>query len=154
MTSLESYLRDEYQKDKQQLKWTQDAIRKVAPIFVAYRTEFHDKKFQNKIRTWPYRVVNGNAEKVHHFSDSTHCMILFALDAILQGTGELPQNVDGHPILYPAKVRVPKLQIEGLSEFVQQATSDMIDLLHTRIPPRVRSDTPFVTSSTFGNDVH
>src|SRR5262249_37337081 len=146
MTSLESYLRDEYQKDKQQLKRTEDAIRKVAPIFVKHRKELATES--TKIHTWPYRVVKGEAEEVKKFSDSTHCMILFALDAILQGTGELPQNFASEPILYPAKVRVAKLGVKDLSDVVLQARDEIIDLLLARD----QEATSLVTSKTFGKN--
>src|SRR5262245_52391562 len=128
MTSLESYLRDEYQRDKQQLKRTQDAIRKVAPIFVKFRNELQTE-INTKIHSWPYRIEKGKAEDMKSFSSSTHCMIVFALDAILQGTGELEQNFAAKPVLYPAKVRFPELGIDELPPIVLQARNEIMDLL-------------------------
>lgn len=140
MTSLDAYLRDEYQVDKQQLWRTQEVVRSVAPLFVKYQTEY-----KNRIKTWPYRIVNGKASKLKTLSDSTHCMIAFALDAILQGASLSTHSAEASSVLYPKSVRGLKIEIDDLRKVVLDAKRGFFEILLTRTEP-------VVNSSTFGSD--
>lgn len=144
MTSLENYLRDQYQQDKQQLKRTLDVILQISPIFVKYYAEVAVDKV-GRLHTWPYQVVNGTFPPIERFSDSTHSMILFVLDAILQGTGESTPNPNVRPVLCPPILRVPQLRVKRLSSVVRQAKLGMIKRL-------LASSGPLVTSATFGEN--
>ena len=140
MTSLESYLRNEYQSDKQQLERTHRVIQSVIPIFY--------ERFTVKskgVRTWPYRLDKGVPQPLKKFSDSTHSMILFALDAILRGVDRSRRMSGLTPILFPRKIRVPKLNLEGVSDVVRQAKRGIVRLLMKRA-------SPLVSSKTFGQN--
>src|SRR6266542_2888717 len=126
MTSLESYLRNEYLADKRQLEHTLEVIELVLPIF--------GDRFMVDVagvRTWPYRLQKGAPGRVTSFSDSTHCMILFALTAILEST-KWTANPSIEPVLFPTKIRVPKRSTHDLGDVVKRATSDLTKLLQRR----------------------
>lgn len=136
MISLESYLRDEYQTDKQQLERTHRVIKSVIPIF-------HDRFMVTceGVRTWPYRLSQGKPRPLKKFSDSTHCMISFALNAILQGVDPSVHKMNMKPVLFPAKIRGPKLSLNDLSDIVNRALADIITKVQRRRNPLVSSRT-------------
>ena len=141
MISLEDYLRDEYQDDKQQLERTHRVIQSVLPVF---EERFTVQK--EGVTTWPYRLEKGVPQPLKRFSDSTHSMILFALDAILRGIDRTRRGTGPTPVLFPSKLRAPKLNVAGIPEVVDQARRDLIRLLLKR------RGTPLVTSTTFGDN--
>jgi hypothetical protein len=108
------------------LKRILDVIDRIAPIFV--------KKYQGdvtepgeRLRTWPYKVVNGEFELIQRFSDSTHSMILLFWIPALRQTGQsavarltiaAPVSVLRHlgrkPQLSTAKVRAERPSKDSL----------------------------------------
>jgi adenylate kinase family enzyme len=140
MTSLESYLRNDYLADKRQLEHTLEVIKLVLPIF-------GDQFMVDVVgvRTWPYRLQNGAPRPIESFSDSTHCMILFALKAILESIKPSTLNPSAEPVLFPSRVRVPRLSTYDLDSVVNRATSDVTKLFQRR---RRR----LVSSKTYGID--
>lgn len=141
MAQLEDYLRTEYQSDKRQLERVRKVIELVLPIF----NQLSLMVKAERTRTWPYRLDNGVPRPLKTFSASTHCMIAFALNAIVHGVDRSRARPAVKPVLFPAKIRAPKLPLEGLSDLVGQATADMIDRV-------TNARGPLVSSLTYGQD--
>ncbi len=82
---LEDYLRGAYAADKRQLQLIGEIVGQVVPAF--YR--FWDSGAQS----WPYEVSAAATPEVVALSQSTHCMVLFmleALDAVHDGSVLMP----------------------------------------------------------------
>lgn len=106
--SLDAYLRGPYKEDGTFLKTLRSKIEEVMPIFHKQSIRLPIKKrSQTRVLTWPYAVSFDVTLRRHaeFFSASTHCMILFALDAlasreekadsILLGPGFRPAKFSG-----------------------------------------------------------
>ena len=144
-TSLESYLRTDYVTDTRQLDRIQSIVESVIPTFVEFTVPYRN------FRTWPYLLRRDKSPKADDkLSNSTHLMILFALNAIILGGGRSGRDAAPRPVLFPAQLRTPKLDFKKLRGVVEHAMADIVTILKKR---RARSPhKPFVWSRTFGDD--
>lgn len=142
MTTLATYLRTDYLTDTKQLDRIQKVIESVIPIFVDRMVPAGNRK---GVRTWPYLLKQGEDPEARKFSYSTHCMILFALNAILLGIDRSSLKSTANPVLFPRQIRAPKMNLEDVSSVVTKAMRDLLTMLKL-------NQSPFVWSHTFGDN--
>src|SRR5215216_963692 len=151
MTSLESYLRGPYKDDGVFLNRLLTTINEVIPIF--HKQSISDlplsKGGSAHVTSWPYAVSFQDGELVprgESFSASTHCMILFALDALT------PRGKDKHSILLGEGFRPSNLSGEAvkqkeLQDVIVAAKNALVTAVHSKAP---RED--LVESGTYGKN--
>jgi hypothetical protein len=147
MASLESYLRNQYLLDKRQLDRIHDVIELVLPMFgedVMVQTK------KEKVYTWPYRRDGHVATPMPSLSDSTHCMILFALNAVLQGSDRSAPAITGS--LFPARIRGPRLSISDKKdgEWLRTVTRNAMESMAAQLDKRPSAY--LVRSESYGDD--
>lgn len=146
--SLDTYLRGPYKEDGVFLRTLQSKIREVIPIFYKQTMRLPLRK-TGKIRvaSWPYAVsFKGNQLRRHKelFSASTHCMILFALDALLSGDRTCESVLLGRGY---RPLRCSDDVEDEIRARVREAKKSL-----ARAVPRKQSREPIVRSGTYGNN--
>lgn len=145
-TSLDSYLRGQYKEDRAFLGRLTNTIDEVIPIFYERSANLRIAEgAKTLVTSWPYAVVSGESPPGggHWVSASTHCMILFALDAF--GA----RKKDKYSMLLGKGFRPPALSSEnekGLKPVVAAAKKALVQVVN-----RSRG-TPLVKSGTYGDD--
>jgi SpoVK/Ycf46/Vps4 family AAA+-type ATPase len=145
-TSLDSYLHGAYKDDNAFLRRLTNTIREVLPVFYKKSDTLPVRDLDLEVPTWPYAITGSkdNAPKPH-FSSSTHCMILFALDSfnprpkdaysILLGKGFRPHGLLGKPV-----------NVNELQAVILKAKKALVDVISRN------NEAPLVKSGTYGND--
>lgn len=143
-TSLDAYLRGPYKEDSAFLSRLLNTMDEVVPIF--YRETHEELLKQQKMTTWPYAVSVEQDRTLKQrgkvFSASTHCMILFALDALsLYGK-------DKHSILLgegfrPCTLAGRVTDRKKLDEVIAAAKKSLLERLRV-------ADETLVDSGTYG----
>ena len=152
MTSLESYLRGPYKDDGLFLKRLLDKVEEVIPLFYKQKKNLPVKKDEpdDTVVTWPYAVAAGEGGKLtptgESFSASTHCMILFALDAFS------PRGKDEQSLLLGKGFRACKLsgsavKTDKMQRVIDSAKKTLLDILS-----RDDLKQPIVKSGTYGEN--
>lgn len=145
-TSLDSYLHGRYRDDGVFLGRLRDTIEEVLPLF--YKQKLDPSKLEGRT-TWPYAVSAAKDGKLtakgENLSASTHCMIVFALDALaprdqshyslLLGRGFRPWNL-------PGRITDKK----KLQQLIVAAKKTLVDLVNGG------GENPLVESGTYGQD--
>ena len=150
MTSLESYLRGPYKEDGVFLSRLLNTIEEVIPLF--YKQNFaHPPAGEEAVRpaqiSWPYAVSLRDrklTQRGESFSASTHCMILFALDAFS------PRGKDDYSLLLgkkfrPCKLSGPAVKADRMQEAIVAAKKALVAELKGSGPKQ-----PVVESGTYG----
>lgn len=137
MASLESYLRGQFQDDKQQIRIIDEIVDEVVPTFGCN----FGKSDGDQGNTWPYDVSAGSSDSPK-FSFSTHAMISFALDALTQRPFNSTLISDK---IVPRKLGLNKEDREKLLNILRTAKRVLIEKLS-------QSEQPIVQSGTYGNN--
>lgn len=149
MTPLENYLRGTFKEDGIFLNRLLETIEEVIPIF--YK-QTHKELAKQNITSWSYAVsLTGENPKVlqqigEQFSASTHCMILFALEALT------PRNKEQYSILLgkhfkPCSLSDKVVNRQILQELILNAKKSLIEKLKGS-----RGSDYLVQSSTYGKN--
>jgi hypothetical protein len=128
-TSLDSYLHGPYKEDGAFLSTLTGTIDEVLPMFYDHSSELEVRDSGIKVTSWPYVITFENEKlSVHEnkFSASTHCMILFALDALD------PRPKNRYSLLLSKDFRPHKLSTErqeGLRKILTLAKKSLVDVV-------------------------
>jgi hypothetical protein len=145
--SLDTYLRGPYKEDGIFLKTLQSKIREVIPIFYKQTMRLPiSKTGKTRIVTWPYAVSFDGRLRRHKdlFSASTHCMILFALDALVSGDRKSDSVLLGRGFR-------PLRCSDEVQDAIRARVSEGKKSL-ARAVPKKQSREPIVRSGTYGNN--
>ncbi|MDT5061038.1 MAG: hypothetical protein QOH63_1497 [Acidobacteriota bacterium] len=151
MTALDSYLRGPYKEDGEFLKRLSNAIEETIPLFYKRALELPVSKETPKIKgyTWPYVVLaepNDKEKETKILSASTHCMILFALDAFN------PRGKDDYSLLLgkgfrPFKFTGSSVKTDDLRNVIVDAKRALVKLIRTKDLEKT-----IVKSGTYGKN--
>ena len=151
MTSLDNYLRGSHREDLAFLAKLQQRIEEVVPVFYERITEVNLPMggVDTKVTSWPYAVtdkpVHAATAGKGSFSASTHCMILFALDAFRRRGDDNKYSLLLGKGFRPDVLNDP---IRGeLSKVIDLTKKPLVDIAMGR-----RKDEPLVESRTYGNN--
>jgi len=147
MTSLDTYLRGTHREDLAFLDKLNETIKEVLPVMYERINEIplsqHDS---TKVASWPYavadKVVDPGSTGKSYFSASTHCMILFALDAFRRRGGDKFSLLLGSGFRPGA---LPDSMNADLRRVIDRASKALVGVLTDRAQP-------IVESSTYGNN--
>jgi adenylate kinase family enzyme len=145
--SLDAYLRGPYKDDNTFLKTLRNKIEEVIPIFYKESARLLiTKDSETRVVTWPYAVsFEGKlTRRADYFSPSTHCMILFALDALTSREPETNSVLTGRGFR-PTKLS-PETGKRVLGK-VNEAKKSLVRVLSRRQPRK-----NIVWSGTYGRN--
>ena len=152
MTSLESYLRGPNKEDGAFMRRLLSVIDEVVPLF--YRKSFDLKLGEspaNSYLTWPYAVSGENSfdsqGELKNFSASTHCMILFALDALGPRKSSDQFSVLLGQAYRPCKLSGKYVDPKKLKQVIIGAKAALVTMFKNKELPQ-----PIVRSGTYGNN--
>ncbi|MGB7922198.1 MAG: ATP-binding protein [Pyrinomonadaceae bacterium] len=150
MTSLESYLRGPYKEDGAFLDRLVNIIEEVIPLFYKQKRDLRLRADSASplVPSWPYAISVGGERRSKPMegtvSRSTHCMILFALDAFS------PRGKDKYSILLGKNFRPYKLSSSNVNkDELRKVTIAAKKALVTIVKD---SDQPIVHSGTYGQN--
>jgi hypothetical protein len=102
-----------------------------------------------EVTTWPYALTPepGSPERPGlGFSASTHCMILFALDALVP-RDKAPHSVLVGPRFRPRRLSAPGVEEDAVRKVVERARRELFEAVKARA-----SEVALFTSSSFGEN--